>query len=512
MLSGVPAHTLPFRNWIWKVKENKRMLLLVATAVVIQFVTFKFLYPFANLADESYVAIEAAHKNWAVGYLPVGYPMFLRLVSSFTSNDTILVFLQYLILQAAILYLLFSIKYLLVKGKWVIRIVIAISVLNPLLLQVCNLITADSLFAALMLIWFTHLMWLLHQTRLSSILWHSVCLLLLFMVNHNAWYCILISILVFLFLPIQRKIVVIGIAMIVVLFAGFIGGTQAEFKRRSGWVQFSAQWGWQKAANALYAYAHADTLDRKKVQGRFRELHGIVNEHMLGLNKFPAFVRPDRKPDDYYLMKENAPLKTYMREAWTSNDSSSAFKKWASMGPLYTQYGDFLIGEYLGLYWKYYLLPNLKNYYVPETEALSTYNRLRDTAGSEAVAFFQWKSNKITTVFKSKLLKVPYYSSIPLAVINLVFILGFIALSLAGGFSAISSYCKRLLLLLLFTWLANVIFSVWASPIVLRQQLFVMQLTLTFGVLFVAMLVQMSFSNNTGEGESAKTRLLPNPL
>ena len=72
MLSGVPAHTLPFRNWIWQEKENKIILLLVAAVVLTQFVVFKILYPFANLADESYVAIEAAHKNWAVGYLPVG--------------------------------------------------------------------------------------------------------------------------------------------------------------------------------------------------------------------------------------------------------------------------------------------------------------------------------------------------------------------------------------------------------------------------------------------------------
>lgn len=512
MLLNTPAHTLSFRHWIWKERESKWLLIVSCAAVLVQFIIFKILYPFANLANESYVAIEAAHKNWSVGYMSIGYPMFLRLVSSFTTSDTVLVFLQYLLLQTAILYLLFSIKYLLITDKWLSRILISISVLNPLLLYVSNLVTSDCLVATLMLVWFTHLLWIIHQPRLSSLLWHSTILILLFMVKHNVWYCALVSALVFFFLPVSKRTILTGIGTMVVLYGALIGGTQMEFKRRSDQVQFSAYWGWQKAANALFAYAHADTLDRQKVRGRFRQLHGLVNEHMAGLSQVPAFIRPDRRPGNYYLERENSPLKAYMREVWAGDDSSSAFKKWASVGPLYAQYGNFLVSEYPSLYWQYYILPNIRNYYVPETEALSTYNRMKDTVGKEAVAWFQWKSNKVTTSFKSKSLKVPYYSTVPLAVINIVFTLSFLAVLIAGGFSSINPYAKRMLLLLMLTWVVNLICSVLASYIVLRQQLFTMQLTFTFGVLFVYLLAQMAFRENIREELSPSPNFQPEPL
>jgi hypothetical protein len=112
MLFQKAITTQSFSQWLWKDKENKRLLWLSSFVLVVSFTWLKILYPYPNfMPPDSYSYLEAANKNEFINIWPIGYSRFLRLVSSFSSSHMVLVVLQYLLLQTGLLYFLFTIRY-----------------------------------------------------------------------------------------------------------------------------------------------------------------------------------------------------------------------------------------------------------------------------------------------------------------------------------------------------------------------------------------------------------------
>src|SRR5688572_19471173 len=100
-----------FKAWIWKDAENRVLLKFSALTVVISFAWLKILYPYPNfMPPDSNSYLEAAFNNQFINLWAIGYSKFVRLVSSFTSSHFILVLIQYLLLQASVLYFLFTIR------------------------------------------------------------------------------------------------------------------------------------------------------------------------------------------------------------------------------------------------------------------------------------------------------------------------------------------------------------------------------------------------------------------
>ncbi|WP_431213599.1 hypothetical protein ACQ86N_01385 [Puia sp. P3] len=175
----------------------------------------------------------------------------------------------------------------------------------------------------------------------------------------------------------------------------FINRTRQEYYNETRTLQFSAFGGWQMGSNALYGYAHAALDSSLTVPTKFRDLHRLVNQHMIFLNQFPSFMRPDHNVDIYYLWDFNSPLRVYMNDRWKKDSTTSFFIRWAAMAPLYSDYGRYLIARHPGPFAQYYLWPNLIKYYAPPTGFLGYYNLERDTVEQIAVRWFHWENNKV---------------------------------------------------------------------------------------------------------------------
>ncbi len=107
------SNTVSFKNFLTNDKRSKIILWITLAAILIQLSIFKYFYPFASyIHGDSFVYINAAAKNLSINTYPIGYSKFLRLVSVFSSSDTFLVCLQYILLQFSLLFLFFSILYL----------------------------------------------------------------------------------------------------------------------------------------------------------------------------------------------------------------------------------------------------------------------------------------------------------------------------------------------------------------------------------------------------------------
>ena len=489
-----------FKQWVFREKENRRMLVLSLIYSILAFLLLKWRFPFPNFIPDSYSYLEAATANQGINMWPIGYSAFLRILSCFSNSDKFLILVQYLLLQSSILYFLFTVRYLLSPGKWLFRILAIVCIVNPLSLLIANFVTSDTLFAALSLIWLSQLLWILYRPGIPLLTIHAFILVFAFMVRYNALYYPLVSVAMILLtrLSVAKKLIALG--SLTLLLGCFIGVNIAKYKTFTGTSQFSAFGGWQLASNALFAYAHSTPDAPEKLPESLRPLHKIVNHHMDSLNHLKT--RPDQELGIYYLWNEGAPLKEYLREKWRNDPQRDGFKEWASMAPTYSAYGIWLIRHHPADFVHYYVLPNMVNYYAPSTEFLNIYNMGRDSADDMARWWFSLKTKKLHSGNKN--IPLAEFYPIFLAVANLLFLLCFICFWTLGGFRKTGAHLPRALWWTGLIWLANLGFSVTASPVVLRYQVFPMIFTSVFMGLMLEFIIRESWASTSVHSDNSK--------
>lgn len=480
---------LSFKQWLWQDHENRRLLWFSFLIMIISFGWLKYLYPYPNfMPPDSYSYLEAATKNDFINMWPIGYSKFLRLVSVFTRSHLILVILQYLILMLSVLYFLITIRYLLSPGKWLFRIIVLISITNPLLPHIANFVSSDCLFAALSLTWFSQLLWIIYKASPRLLIIHAVIVLLAFTVRFSALYYPLVSILLILFSTTPKRTKWIGIFSVAILTLGFIGSTQYEYKTRTNTIQYSAFGGWQLAANALYGYAWAIVDKEEMVPFSFKELHTIVKQHMDSISQLK--YRPDKEPGIYYLWDFKSPLRLYLDKQIAKNKQTDFLKNWASVAPLYNQYGLWLIKKYPGSFLLHYAWPNLIRYYNPPPYFMGAYNLGKTAVDSVASNWFNWKNNLVPTRTKSWKIQIMDLYPTLLAILNPALIINIIFFFTIGGFNNNSRTSKNIIYCMLLVWLSNTIFSVLSAPIELRYQIFPVVITWPFCVFLISRTIQ----------------------
>jgi len=480
---------LNYQKWIWQDPVMRLLLLVSSGLVILQFILFKYLYPYPNFLPDSYSYLDAAFQNAKINLWPVGYSKFLRLFSCFTHNDTALIFFQYAFLQAAVLYFLSSVVYITHPSKWFTRLLFAVSVLNPVLLYVSNFISSDAVFSALSIIWLTQIIWLTYSPGLKLVAAHAVVLYLVFITRYNALYYPIISTGVLLFSSLSLRKRLAGLGLIYLLIGSFITNTVLTYRAVSGKPQFSAFGNWQLASNALFAYAQQKVTVNEQVPDKFKGLHSIVIRHIDSLQQLTS--RPDSSLGIYYLWDEKAPLKQFLGKTRDSDSSSGYFKRWIGVAPLYGEYGTFLIRQHPLSFTKHFLVPNIVNYYVPNPEFLAVYNMGSDSVGDIAKYWFRYTTNKVPSG-GAQHIAVMELMPVAFAVVNLCFILTFLGFLVLGGMSKSSHSFRLIIQWITIIWGTNFLFSVFASPIVLRYQVFPIIFTFTFLLLLLEFLIKES--------------------
>lgn len=502
MLFQQAISLIPFKHWIYKDKENQRVYLFAILISTASFTWLKIIYPFPNfIPPDSYNYLESAYRNDFINIWPIGYSKFLQLVGLLSHSHVILVIIQYIILQASLLYLLLTIRYLLSPGKWLFRMLLTASTVNPLLPHIANFVSSDCLFTSLSIIWCTQLIWVLSQPNRTLLITHAFILLFAFMVRYNALYYPFISISIIILSTTNKRNKRIGIAFIALLLLAFIGRTQYEYNKRTDTIQYAAFGGWQLAANALYGYAYSKQDKVEEVPDRFRPLHNLVNQHIDSLAK--RTIRPDREIGIYYLWDFKSPLRIYMDQQWSDDTSTSFFKKWARMAPYYSEYGRYLALHHPIAFTKYYLWPNLQRYYSPPSYFMGIYNLGFSTVDPIAVKWFRLKSNTLYTHNESKKIPLADIFSVIISIINLVFVTAFLSFVFLCGFSKCNQNSKLVIRSVVGIWICNTAFSVFSAPIELRYQLFPLIISFIWASLFVAYIFQniwaSSINNKSNE-------------
>jgi hypothetical protein len=489
-----------FRDFLLKDRWNRTFLWIAGIAIIIQFVIFKCLYPQAGFINgDSYVYLQTAFWNVNINIYPVGYSRFLRLFSVFTDSDIALVAFQYLSIQCSAMLFLFTLFFLYKPGR-LIRIALSVfTLLNPVFLYLSNYVSSDAIFMALSLLWFTLLMWIVERPAPRLIIAQVIVLFLAFTIRYNALYYPLITAIALL-LPHRRVasrltgagIKLAGVAASFLVIAGFMWYTAGKYRELSGIRQFSPFSGWQLANNAMYAYRYVDSPDVKPVSARFRDLDRMVRTYFDTTRDFRKHPTEMLLANTFYMWDSLTPLQQYMRKQFKNDTATKPLKKWAVEGPLYSDYGAYLIRQYPFTFAQYYLWPNALKYYAPPVEFLGTYNMGRDTVAPIAQQWFGYENNKVKTRFKDFKVTILDFYPILAGILNILFLFSFLFFGMLKGFKENRALAPILWLAGAF-WLINFGFSVFASPVALRFQLFPVLVFFSFGLLLMEYIYKAAF-------------------
>ncbi|MDR3715805.1 MAG: NAD(P)/FAD-dependent oxidoreductase [Puia sp.] len=492
-LTGAMAAPPLFKNYLFKNRTNKWYLGFAGLAIVIQFVIFKHFYPQAGFINgDSYVYLETAYRNFDINTYPTGYSKFLRIFSTFTKSDTALVAMQYLMLQCSALFFLFTFFFFYKPGKLVQGILLAFVVFNPLFLYLSNYVLSDSLFIPLSITWFTLLIWMLYRPTAQIIILQVVVLFIAFTVRYNALFYPIIGSLAILLTCQKVWIKMASIGGSLALIVLFIVFTTNKYHELTGKQEFTPFSGWQIANNAMYAYKYVDSFHIQPVPTKYKELDKMVRTYFDTTRDIKKYPQEMLVASTFYMWDPQSPLQKYMNLQFKKDSTAGPLKRWASVAPLYADYGQWLIRTYPYAFAEHYLWPNAVKYYAPPVEFLNTYNMGIDSVTQIAQIWFHYKNAKVKTLLKSFDVSTLDFYPILIGVMNVVFLIGSVFYLLLNGLHPKNTFAK-IMWLVGGLWIVNFVFSVYASPIALRFQVFPVLVFFSTSLLLIEQIWKVAF-------------------
>jgi hypothetical protein len=478
MLTTQPS----FKAFILQERTNRKLLIIAIVALSIQIVIFKLLYPYADFFSDSYSYIFAAANRLDVSIWPIGYSKFIWLIHEITYSDTALVVIQYLFIGLSELFLFFTLLFFYEPDKRAILLIFGFMFLNPLLLYISNYVSSDAIFLALSVLWFSQLLWIINVPHSSQVFSHAILLVVMFSIRYNAMYYPIVSAFVFIASRHRLGYKIVGVFLPVIFIGLFVNYTSNKNYEVTGTKQFSVFGGWQLANNALYMYPHI-TLSSPVPKS--------CMEFQKEVDKYFDIAPPDFKSVSpiegaFYIKFSHAPLKQFLNKHTDIDiDNTGGVKSWGAVAPIFSEYGKYLIKDHPLPFTRYYLLPNAYNYIIPPLEKLEVYNLGTYNVSSIAKYWFHYPHHKVKAVSlhaQGRLLGI--FPTVFL-LINTLFLVSLMLWVMGNGIKRNDKVLSITVLTVVILYIANIGFSVLASPIVFRYQVFPMIIYFSFTMILL---------------------------
>jgi hypothetical protein len=234
----------------------------------------------------------------------------------------------------------------------------------------------------------------------------------------------------------------------------------------------------------MYTYRYVNSFDRKPVPARFKELDDMIRIYFDTSRDVKKNPQEAMMANTVYMWTPQLPLQRYKELQFKKDSTTEDLKKWAAMGPLYGDYGKWLILNYPLQFLRYFLWPNANKFYAPTIEYLGVYNAGVDTVPEIAKVWFGYESHKVVTQLKDKKIIMFNFYPILTGIANAVFILSVICFIWTRGLKENPFFSKGVVLALA-VWILNSGFTIFASSVALRFQAFPILLTIAFSSLLV---------------------------
>ncbi|MFY0253835.1 hypothetical protein ACDQ55_07785 [Chitinophaga sp. 30R24] len=471
-----------FGAFVFANRRNRWLLGIALLVAVIKIVVFKHFFPDLDFTSDTGSYIGAALYKLDCSVWPVGYSRFLWLFHQVLHTETALAIVQFALLELSSLFFYFSVLYIFRAEGYFRYGCYAFLLVNPLFVFLSNYVISDALFLSLGLTWITLLLWILHKPTMALLIFHGLLLGVAFTVRYNAMFypaVALIPILLSRYKPWQK---VLAILLPLVLIVAFVTFMRQRTYEHSGVKIFSAFSGWQMMNNAMYMLQY-QKIDTTAIPPAFTAVHRLVYHYCDSLQHAPKKIL--LTDGSLFMWDNNGPEKKLMGEYLHVHPKVDVFTGWAAMSPLFGSFGQYMIKKYPLDFAHYYLLPNAKMYILPDLEVLGIYNRpFIGIEPKEVKAMFK-NGDKPRPMGKYNDLQSLLMALFPslILVCHVVFLEETIRYLIKKG---IRKTPRKFNIALLLCWvfiLINFAFSVFAAPIVLRYQVLLILLLLSYTLL-----------------------------
>jgi hypothetical protein len=339
-------------------------------AMAVLWILFKCCYPYADFFTDSYTYIQAAADHDAISFRPVGYSLFLRLLHGVSRSDTVLVTIQFLLVQSSCWVLFVFLCRRCAPGPRMQGLIAAFLVLDPLVYYISNFVSSDALFIALSLFWITTLIQSIETPTWRRLVIQWVLLLGIFYLRYVALFYPVVAAICSCWLRrdwwfrLAAMAGNVAIVVVGVLVAREL--TQAE----TGAPTFSAFSGWQMANNALHIYPWLP-VDTTGLPPGTDSLAGYVDRYFR--REGPALRLHPLGATTAYMWEESSPLHEYLNDYRRRQSPLSYFKAWNRVAPVFSQYGYFLLKRHPAAFGRYYLAPSAQSFFFSPLDVLHTY-------------------------------------------------------------------------------------------------------------------------------------------
>lgn len=371
-----------------------KYLYIAIPVLAVEWILFKCYYPFADFFTDSYSYIEAAANHDAIGYRPIGYSLFLRLVHALWTSDTFLVTVQYMLVQGACLGLFLTLVRRCGLGPRTSNVLLGFVLLDPTIPYLCNYVSSDALFVGLSIIWLTVLMGMLRAPTWWRLALQVVLLFMIFNVRYIALYYPAVASLSFLLLrkkaPVYFKLTGIACSIgVVVICTNWIKHITYE---ETGAETFSAFSGWQIANNALHLYPFLPVDTAGLPSPATTELAADVRDFFARTG--PELLKRGPVSTTEYMWVPGSPLHIYMNTL-RKRQHTTYFTAWNRVAPVFTEYGYFLVRRHPLAYIRYYGWNSAMSFFVSPLDVFGVYNEGKPTVDMVAVRWFRYRGKRV---------------------------------------------------------------------------------------------------------------------
>jgi hypothetical protein len=501
------SQEVSFRYFLFKNKRNRTILWLAGISIVTQFVVFKYLYPYPSfIHGDSFSYLNAAYQNSSINTYPVGYSNFLRLISVFTKDHMALVTIQYLLIQSSVFILLFTLFYFVNVTKGLQLVLVSFMTFNPLFWNLANLVSSDGFFFSLSMIWLTLLFWIALRPSKANIILQAIVLFLAFTVRYNALIYPFITSIVLLRSKISIGLKIFGLTSTFLLCGSFIIFTSHKYSKLTGHAQFSPFSGWQWANNAMYGYRYVNHYERKPVPPKFQKLDKMICDYFDTHRDTKKYPEEAAMASTYYMWSKGMPLMKYRDSIFRNDSTSTELKKWASVAPLFKDYGQYIAMRYPWHFIKYFIWPNANKYYAPPVEFLETYNSGKDSVPKIVQMWFGLKNGKVSTKLNAKSYKYLNFYPIFSGILNVVMLCTLLCYLMLAGWKFSPNF-KITVLIGSSLWLLNAAFTISASSAALRFQSFPLMITSIFVTILLDWMIKLLTETKPGNQVHIKSEV-----
>ena len=455
---------------------------------------YKCIYPQPDFFPESYKYVTAAQEGLTVHFRSAGYACFLRMLHLFSTSANLVVWVQYLLLACAFLFLYHTtagLFYFRSRGGSVIALMGL--ALNPLIPVLSNQIGCEAVFTAAELVWFALLLWVIKRHTTWALILNVLILCLLLLLKGHVAHLLLLTILAFLFAENAGWKYKLTGMLTTVIAIGAIGiALKKQIEKVTGTAVYSGLHGWQIANNALYIHQYVEVEQGGFKDPQLQAIDSLANEYFASMS--PALQRhfEAEKVGSDFLWDNNAPLKKYLA-LYREKSQQPYLNAWYQVSVPFEQYGRAIIYRHPGVYFRHFMLPNSKNFIYPNPESLAEYGAFHEAWPEETIAYFDIKKEAVHPVDKSGLqhLLIVIYRVLHALAIAFCFATPVIYLLLTKPLKE-----KRLVIYWLLFVSISIVFSVATSFVLLRNEGVWLVLALSLPLWFFGEMIIVNKSNS----------------